>query len=59
MKYSELSDIPNYPGLPYIVYYNVYCYYCGVFIETYVYTKFGLDWLLHERIVMYWFSVVM
>ena len=32
----------------YIVYYNVYCYYCGVFIETYVYTKFRLDWLLRE-----------
>ena len=24
----------------YIVYYNVYSYYCGVFIENYVYTKF-------------------
>ena len=30
----------------YIVYYNVYSYYCGVFIENYVYTKFHLDWLL-------------
>ena len=29
----------------YIVYYNVYCYYCDLFIETYVYTKFRLDWL--------------
>ena len=29
------------------VYYNV-CYYCGVFIENYVYTKFRLDWLLRE-----------
>ena len=26
----------------YIVYYNVYCYYCGVFIETYVYPSFAL-----------------
>ena len=25
----------------YIVYYNVYHYYCGVFIEKYVCTKFG------------------
>ena len=32
----------------YIVYYNVYCYYCGVFIEKYVYTKFRLKWLLCE-----------
>ena len=24
----------------YIVYYNVYSYYCGVFIETYVYPNF-------------------
>ena len=32
----------------YIVYYNVYCYYCGVFIETYVYAKFRLDWLLRK-----------
>ena len=32
----------------YIVYYNVYCYYCGVFIEKYVHTKFHLDWLLYE-----------
>ena len=24
----------------YIIYYNVYCYYCGVFIEKYVCTKF-------------------
>ena len=32
----------------YIVYYNVYCYYCGVFIEKYVHTKFRLDWLLCE-----------
>ena len=32
----------------YIVYYNVYCYYCGVFTEKYVYTKFLLDWLLCE-----------
>ena len=23
-----------------IIYYTVYCYYCGVFIEKYVYTKF-------------------
>ena len=23
-------------------YYTVYCYYCGVFIEKYVYTKFHL-----------------
>ena len=30
----------------YIVYYNVYCYYCGVFIEKYVCTKFHLNWLL-------------
>ena len=30
----------------YIVYYNVYCYYCGVFIEKHVYTKFRLDWIL-------------
>ena len=38
----------------YIVYYNVYCFYCGVFIEKYVYTKFRLDWLLCEvSIVMY------
>ena len=29
----------------YIAYYNVYC---GVFIETYVYAKFRLDWLLRE-----------
>ena len=28
----------------YIVYYN----YCGVFIETYVYAKFRLEWLLRE-----------
>ena len=34
----------------YIVYYNVYCYYCGVFIEKYVYTKFRLDWLLCELV---------
>ena len=27
---------------------NVYCYYCGVFIETYVYAEFRLDWLLCE-----------
>ena len=27
----------------YIVYDSVYCYYCGVFIETYVYAKFRLD----------------
>ena len=27
----------------YIVY---YCFYCGVLIEKYVYTKFRLDWLL-------------
>ena len=32
----------------YIVYYNVYCYYCGVFLEKYVYTEFRLDWLLYE-----------
>ena len=32
----------------YIVYYNVYSYYCGVFSEKYVYTKFRLDWLLCE-----------
>ena len=32
----------------YIFYYNVYCYYCGVFIEKYVHTKFRLDWLLCE-----------
>ena len=31
----------------YIVY---YCYDYGVFIEKYVYTKFRLDWLLHERV---------
>ena len=32
----------------YIVYYNVYCYYCGVFIEKYVCTKFHhyYYWLL-------------
>ena len=24
------------------------CYYCGVFIETYMYVKFRLDWLLRE-----------
>ena len=24
----------------YIVYYNIYCYYCGVFIEKYVCSKF-------------------
>ena len=30
------------------VYNNVYCYYCGVFIEKHVYTKFRLDWLLCE-----------
>ena len=29
-------------------YINVYCYYCGVFTEKYVYTKFCLDWLLCE-----------
>ena len=34
----------------YIVYYNVYCYYCGVFIEMYVYAKFRLDWLLREQV---------
>ena len=34
----------------YIVYYNIYCYNCAVFIEKYVYTKFCLDWLLHERV---------
>ena len=28
--------------------YNVYCYYCGMFIEMYVYAKFRLDWLLRE-----------
>ena len=28
----------------------IYCYDCGVFIEKYVYTKFRLDWLLHERV---------
>ena len=27
----------------YIVYYDVYCYYCGLFAEKYVYTKFRLD----------------
>ena len=32
----------------YIVYYNVYSYYCGVFSEKYVYTKFRLDWLFCE-----------
>ena len=32
------------------VYYNVYCYYCGVFTEHYVCTKFRLDWLLCERV---------
>ena len=30
----------------YIIYYNVYCFYCGVFVEKYAYTKFRLDWLL-------------
>ena len=30
----------------YIVYNNVYCYYCSVFIEKCVYTKFRLHWLL-------------
>ena len=30
----------------YIFYNNVYCYYCSVFIEKYVYTKFRLHWLL-------------
>ena len=30
----------------YIIYYTVYCYYCGVFIEKYVCTKFHLNWLL-------------
>ena len=38
-------------------YINVYCYYCGVFTEKYVYTKFCLDWLcvseLHGHIVLY------
>ena len=34
----------------YIVYYNVYCYYCGVFIEKHVYTKFRLDWILCEGV---------
>ena len=29
------------------VYYNVYSYDCGVLI---VYTKFCLDWLLHEQV---------
>ena len=29
-------------------YYNVYCYYCGVFTEKTVHTKFNLDWLLCE-----------
>ena len=28
--------------------YNVYCYYCGVFIEKYVCTKFHRNWLLCE-----------
>ena len=32
----------------YIVYYNVYCFYCGVLVEKYAYTKFRLDWLLCE-----------
>ena len=31
----------------YIVYYTVYCYYCGVFIEKHVYTKFRLGWILY------------
>ena len=30
----------------YIIYYTVYGYYCGVFIEKYVCTKFHLNWLL-------------
>ena len=34
----------------YIAYYNIYSYYCGVFIEMYVYTKFCLDWLLCEYV---------
>ena len=32
----------------YIVYYNVYHDYLGVFIEIHVYTKFHIDWLLHQ-----------
>ena len=42
-----------------IVYYNVYCYYCGVFIERYVFTKFHgccvseLHGHLYVPIVMY------
>ena len=42
---SELNVLPEvlfYEN--YIVYYNVYCYYCGVFIEEYVCTKFHLNW---------------
>ena len=42
----------------YIVYYMFTVYYCGVFIEKYVCTKFHLNWLLcqlaiYVPIVMY------
>ena len=28
----------------YIIYHNIYCYYCGVFNEKYVCTKFHRNW---------------
>ena len=43
-------------GLVIVVLQELHCllqclhYDCGVFIEKYVYTKFRLDWLLHERV---------
>ena len=44
----------------YIVYYNVYCYYCGMFIEKYVYTKFHRNWLLCEWVTWpYYVPIIM
>ena len=34
-------------------YYAVYGYYCGVFIEKYVCTKFHLNWLLVSEMAIY------
>ena len=33
-----------------VVLQELHCYDCCVFIEKYVYTRFHLDWLLHERV---------
>ena len=37
----------------YIVYYDVYCYYCGVFIEKYVYAKFRCVSEIHSHLCPY------